>query len=341
MTVTVRTRDTPIGERDPRPVVGAPPRRVPAVVIAAAALLAALLLFLFLASQRQSAPLAASGEDQEVVPYAPPPPLVVPSDTVPQPTYAPLPPVRPSAPAPVSVIAPAPAPVPQPVRERYRDPPPQPQIFYPPPQPERINTLPPRTRGASGEPALVLDTSAEIPIGTLIPAVLETPIDTSRPGFARAIVTRDARGSDGQRVIVPRGSRLIGEYQSDVRPGQNRVLVNWTRLVRPDGAAVRLGVPSADESGAAGIPGNYHSFFLKRFFNATLQTALSVGGNLIGRNNTGNTVVVGNTLGSSATGAAAGLFSSEVRPKITIKSGTLFNVFVAREIDLSATTSPN
>ena len=134
---------------------------------------------------------------------------------------------------------------------------------------------------------------------------------------------------------------MIGEYQSDVRAGQNRVLVNWTRLVRPDGAAVRLGIPSADESGAAGIPGNYHSFFLKRFFNATLQTALSVGGNLIGRNNTGNTVVVGNSLGSSATGAAAGLFSSEVRPKITIKSVTLFNVFVAREIDLSATTAPN
>ena len=341
MSVTVRTVDTPVGERDPRPIVAAPRRRVPGALIAAVALLAALLLFLLLASQRQSEPYAASGDDPGAVAYAPPPPLIVPSDTVPQPRYAPLAPARPPAPAPVAIVTPTPAPVP-PVRERYRDPPPQPQIFYPPPQPERIVTQPPRGRGASGEPALVLDTSAEIPIGTLIPAVLETPIDTSRPGFARAIVTRDARGIDGQRVIVPRGSRLIGEYQSDVRAGQNRVLVNWTRLVRPDGAAVRLGVPSADETGAAGIPGNYHSFFLKRFFNAALQTAMSVGGNLVGRN-AGNTVVVGlpNTLSSVAGSGGQGLFSTDVRPKITIKSGTLFNVFVAREIDLSATTTPN
>ena len=339
MTVTVRTSETPIGENDPRPIVAVPRRPVPGALIAAGGLLAALLLFLLLVNRQQTVPYAASGDDPALVPYAPPPPLVIPADTVPAPQYvAPVPAPRTYAPAPVAVVTPPPAPAP--VRERYVEPRPSPQIFYPPPVQERPIPAPPRGRTASGEPALVYDTSAEIPIGTLIPAVLETPIDTSRPGLARAIVTRDARGADGERVIVPRGSRLIGEYQSDVRSGQNRVLVNWTRLIRPDGASIRLGVPSADETGAAGIPGNYHSFFLKRFFNATLQTALSVGGNLIGRNNTGNTVVVGNSLGSSATGAASGLISSDIRPKITVKSGTLFNVFVAREIDLSGTGTP-
>ena len=338
MSVTVKTRDGPTGERDPRPIVAVPRRGVPGALIAAIGLVAALLLFLLLNSQRQSTPYAASGDDPELIAYAPPPPLSIPSETLPQPQYVPVVAARPFAPAPIAVLAPTPAPAPPPVRERYQQPPMPPMIYQPPP-PDRPLRTTERGRAATGEPALVLDTSAEIPIGTLIPAVLETPIDTSRPGLARAIVARDARGLDGQRVLVPRGSRLIGEYQSDVRSGQNRVLVNWTRLIRPDGAAVRLGVPSADEMGAAGIPGQYHSYFLKRFLNAALQTAMSVGGNLVGRS-AGNTVVVGlpNSLGAAAGQGGQGLFSSDIRPKITVKPGTLFNVFVARELDLSGTT---
>ncbi|MCY7398760.1 MAG: TrbI/VirB10 family protein [Sphingomonas bacterium] len=338
MSVAIKTRDVTPGERDPRPIVAVPRRGVPGALIAAVGLAAALLLFLLLNNQRRSEPFTASGDDPELVAYAPPPPLSIPSETIPQTQYIPVVAARPFAPAPVAV-APVPAPTPAPVRERYEDPRPLPPPIYREPPPERPIRVPERGRAASGEPALVLDTSAEIPIGTLIPAVLETPIDTSRPGLARAIVARDARGLDGQRVLVPRGSRLIGEYQSDVRSGQNRVLVNWTRLIRPDGAAIRLGVPSADEMGAAGIPGQYHSFFLKRFFNAALQTALSVGGNLVGQS-AGNTVVVGlpNSLGATA---GQGLISNDIRPKITVKPGTLFNVFVAREIDLSGTTSGN
>jgi len=337
MSVTIKTRDVTPGERDPRPIVAVPRRGVPGALIAAVGVVAALLLFLLLNSQRRSEPFAASGDDAELVAYAPPPPLSIPSETIPQPQYVPVVAARPFIPAPIT-IAPAPAPTPAPARERYEEPPMPPPIYRAPP-PERPIRAPERGKAASGEPALVIDTSAEIPIGTLIPAVLETPIDTSRPGLARAIVARDARGLDGQRVLVPRGSRLIGEYQSDVRSGQNRVLVNWTRLIRPDGAAIRLGVPSADEMGAAGIPGQYHSFFLKRFFNAALQTALSVGGNLVGQS-AGNTVVVGvpNSLGAAA---GQGLISNDIRPKITVKPGTLFNVFVAREIDLSGTTSGN
>jgi type IV secretion system protein VirB10 len=239
------------------------------------------------------------------------------------------------APQPVELV-PVPAPVPPPPRQQYierREPPVQyvrplpPQQFQPPIVSEPVR------QASSAAAALVIDSGGgELAIGTLIPAVLETPIDTSRPGLVRAIVSQDARGEDGQKVLVPRGSRLIGEYQSDVRSGQNRVLVNWTRLVRPDGAIVRLGVPSADSTGGAGIPGNRHSYFLSRFFNAALQTALSVGGNLVG--NANNTVIVGlpNQLGAVA---GQGLSLQNKTPKITVKSGTLFNVFVNREIDFS------
>jgi type IV secretion system protein VirB10 len=180
--------------------------------------------------------------------------------------------------------------------------------------------------------------SSGITVGTLIPAVLETPIDTSRPGLARAIVSEDVRGQGSQRVLVPRGSRLIGEYQSDVRSGQNRVLVNWTQLIRPDGLTLRLASPAADAMGGAGIPGRVNGFFLSRFFDGALQTALTLGGNLVSRRG-GNTVIVGVPAGATNPLAGQSLVSnSDNRRKITVKPGTTFNVFVARELDLAGTT---
>ena len=316
-------------ERDPRPVVAGPRRGAPGAVIAATGLAAALLLFFLLNSQRQQAQ-AVSEADRLPLVYAPPPPLSIPVEPAVRPRPAPVVAVQPVALAPVR----SPAPVPPPPPEEIPPPPPQVIREYLPPRPLPVQQ-PVRPSG-SGAAALVLDSGGgELPIGTLIPAVLETPIDTSRPGQVRAIVSQDARSQDGQKVLVPRGSRLIGEYQSDVRSGQNRVLVNWTRLIRPDGNSVRLGSPSADSMGGAGIPGQRHGFFLTRFFNAALQTALGIGGNLVGgRDN--NTVIVG--LPGGVSSATQGLIATESpRPKITVKPGTLFNVFVNREVDFSGT----
>jgi type IV secretion system protein VirB10 len=176
-----------------------------------------------------------------------------------------------------------------------------------------------------------------MPVGTLIPAVLETPIDTSRPGLVRAVVSRDARGFDGSRVLVPRGSRLIGEYQSDVRPGQNRVLVTWVRLIRPDGVAIQLGSPTADRLGGAGVPGRVNSFFFQRFAAAVLQSALTIGVNVASRPGNGSVIVglpasqVGNSIGQGL------IPGNDLQPKITVKQGAALNVFVAHDLDFSGT----
>jgi len=331
MTILAPHPDLATIERDPRPIVAGPRRGVPVAVIAAIGLVAAVLLFLLLNSQRQQAQ-AVSEADRLPLVYAPPPPLSIPAEPVVRPQPVPVVAVQPVALAPVRAPAPPPPPP-------ENIPPPPPQIIreYPPPRPMPVQQ--PVRQSGPATSALVIDSGGgEMPIGTLIPAVLETPIDTSRPGQVRAIVSQDARSQDGLKVLVPRGSRLVGEYQSDVRSGQNRVLVNWTRLIRPDGYSVRLGSPSADSLGGAGIPGRRHSFFLTRFFNAALQTAMSVGGNLVGgRDN--STVIVG--LPGSVGSATQGLITTESpRPKITVRAGTLFNVFVNRDVDFSGTSTP-
>jgi type IV secretion system protein VirB10 len=112
---------------------------------------------------------------------------------------------------------------------------------------------------------ILANRSTTVSQGTLMGAVLETALDSTSPGLARAIVSCDVYGFDGTRVLIPRGSRLIGEYSADTSPGQNRAIINWVRLFRPDGATIALDSPSTDTLGRGGVKaGTSISVFVAR-----------------------------------------------------------------------------
>lgn len=180
----------------------------------------------------------------------------------------------------------------------------------------------------------LLNPSQTVVQGAIIQAVMETALDSTRPGMARAIVSRDVRGFDGARVLVPRGSRLVGEYQSDLSPGQNRALVVWTRLLRPDGVTINLQSPAADELGRAGVGGKVNTHFFERFGGAILQSALDLGVGLATRSVVGGAVIVG-LPGSSTTVPQINPDSRQIRPTVTVKQGASVSVFVARDLDFS------
>lgn len=172
--------------------------------------------------------------------------------------------------------------------------------------------------------------------GSIIQAILETALDSTRPGLARAIVSRDVRGFDGSRVLVPRGSRLIGEYQSDVSAGQNRALVVWMRLIRPDGITINLQSPAADALGRAGIRGKVNSHFFQRFGGAILQSALDIGVGVATRDIAGGTVIVGLPGSAMALPRVDPNATADVKPTVTVKQGASVSVFVARDLDFSS-----
>lgn len=167
--------------------------------------------------------------------------------------------------------------------------------------------------------------------GTLIPAVLETAINTDVPGYVRAVVSRDVRSFDGRNVLVPRSSRLIGQYQSGVQQGQKRAYVIWTRLIRPDGASVSLASPGVSFDGTTGHEGEVDTHFFKRFGSAML---LSVVGSLGALSSSGASVVLGGA-GQSAASAAVQQGSS-ISPTIRVRQGEPIRVFTARDLDFSS-----
>lgn len=176
-----------------------------------------------------------------------------------------------------------------------------------------------------------------VPQGTLIPAVLETALDSTRPGQARALVSKDVRGFDGTRVLIPRGSRLFGEYRADLQPGQNRALVQWTRLIRPDGVSIALDSPAADALGRAGVKGQVNSHFFERFGSALLQSTLDLGVNIAARSVGDGTFVYVPT--GALGGAGAAIQPRQVQPTLKVRQGARVTVFVSRDLDFSTVST--
>ncbi|WP_338447541.1 TrbI/VirB10 family protein [Pelagerythrobacter marensis] len=190
-----------------------------------------------------------------------------------------------------------------------------------------------RIGGVGGAPAqakAMVNPRTTVTQGTLIPAVLETAIDTNVPGFVRAVVSQDVRSFDGTRVLVPRSSRLVGQYQSGVQGGQKRAYVIWTRLIRPDGASVNLASPAIGFDGTTGLEGDVDNRFFQRFGSALL---LSVVGGLSALGSGGASVVLGGA-GQSAAGVAAQQ-DSQIGPTIRVRQGEPIRVFTARDLDFS------
>ncbi len=217
--------------------------------------------------------------------------------------------------------------------------------FYRPLQPEPARASAPAVAQPAPSPAAAailagnrvgatrfVNPSATVPQGAVIQAVLETALDSNRPGFVRAIVSRDVRSFDGTKVLIERGSRLFGEYKAELASGQNRAFIQWLTLTRPDGVQIAVNSPAADPLGRAGVKGDVNSHFFQRFAGALLQSTLDLGVGLLTRSANNGTVVVGLPGSTSIVNNN----SNQPQPTLKVKHGAAVSVFVARDLDFTS-----
>lgn len=348
-------------ERNIAPVIARPRKGLSGAAAAIGLIAVGVILFSVLDARRRSlsAPAVENRLPQAAAMEAPPPPLYVPPE--PQPVFAYAAPMAP--PQAVSQPQHEPRPSPPVTAPQPRYLPPAQQADY---LPSMAATRSPMQRNAgapmildaarqgdsaaSGEGAtgngrsdsrgvatraragVIANRSTTVPQGTIVPAVLETALDSSSAGFARALVQRDIRGFDGTRILIPRGSRLIGEYQSNTSAGQQRAFINWVRLIRPDGGTIALGSPATDPVGKGGVKAKVDSHFFARFSGAILQSALDVGVNLAARSAGGSTVLA---LPGSFSGNGQAVVPAQIPPTLSVRQGTSVSVFVARDLDFT------
>lgn len=180
--------------------------------------------------------------------------------------------------------------------------------------------------------------------GTLIPATLLVGLDSELPGQVVAFVRRPVCDTlTGRHLLIPQGSRLVGEYAELSSP--SRLLVAWQRLILPDGSSYELGaLPSADLAGASGLAGKVNSHWSRLFGSALLLSALSAGAQL---SQTPSDSDLRRASSPAEVGAAAlgqelnQLGSALLRrglaanPTLRIPAGTPFHVVVTRDIVFS------
>lgn len=171
---------------------------------------------------------------------------------------------------------------------------------------------------------------ATVAQGTLIAAVLETSLNSDLPGYVRAVISRDVKSFDGSNLLIPRGSRVIGEYKSGLAVGQTRAFILWTRLIRPDGVSIALASPATDASGSNGVSGKVDTHFGKRFGAAILLSMISAGGQAVGGG--GGTLVIA---GPAQAASSVAQRDINIPPTVRVPAGQAIRIFVARDLDFS------
>ena len=196
--------------------------------------------------------------------------------------------------------------------------------------------------------------------GKIIYAVLETAINTDIPGTLRAIISRDIYAEQGTDIMIPKGSRLIGQYSSQVKGGQTRVGVMWNRLIRPDGIDIEIGSQGVDPLGRPGVAGNVYDHFWRKIGNAFLVSyvvpvaaAEAAKGASSSKDSSTSTTSKNNTDGSITVTTSGDAVSQAItdstkqfsditkgmiqdsfstNPTITVNQGTIVNILVQKDL---------
>jgi type IV secretory pathway VirB10-like protein len=178
--------------------------------------------------------------------------------------------------------------------------------------------------------------------GTAISATLVTEIRSTLPGLVVAQVAHDVYDTPSSRwVLIPRGSRLIGRYDSQVAQGEDALLVVWTRLTFPDGRWLSLpGFSAADAQGTSGLRGSVDTHMARAYLDAGLLSLVGAGAQLSQPSSgvpfaspSAGQVLAG-SVGQQLSEQSLEVLRADSRltPVITVRGGTSFVVMVARDL---------
>ena len=181
----------------------------------------------------------------------------------------------------------------------------------------------------------------EIKVGSIIPAVLITSINSDLPGGIIAQIRENVYDSTtGKHLLLPQGSKIYGIYDSNISYAQNRILIVWQRIVLPNGESIALeNMPGVDLSGSAGLRDktNYHSLQLLR--GVVLSAVFGAGTAIVTYEKDGDN----NYMSEAGRGAGENIDTIGQKmadkdlnrqPTIEIRQGNKFNILVHKDMIL-------
>ena len=170
--------------------------------------------------------------------------------------------------------------------------------------------------------------------GSFLEAALVTQLSGDFPGPVLAVVSVPFYSADRQRVLVPRGARVIGTARAVSHQDQSRLAVSFHRLILPDGRWVSLEFHGLNQLGEGALKDQVDRHYFSLF--AAVGAVGVLGGLTAARGNP----YEGGAAGFRA-GAGQGLGQAATRildrflnrlPTITIRAGHRLRVWFTSDV---------
>ena len=180
----------------------------------------------------------------------------------------------------------------------------------------------------------------ELKAGAIIPGVLLTAVDTSRPGPVVATVSQNVFDSiTGRHLVVPQGTRLIGRHEGESAHGDRRAFLVWDRLILPNGKSLILSEePGVDAQGAVGVRGEVDRRLLPLGVATLFAGAITTLGELArgGSEDRSFAASAGSAASIEASQVGGRLVDRElgVQPTIRVRAGAPVRVMITRDLIL-------
>jgi type IV secretion system protein VirB10 len=175
--------------------------------------------------------------------------------------------------------------------------------------------------------------------GTILETVLINRLDGQFSGPIECLLSTDIYSNDRQHLLIPSGSKLLGETKKVDTFGQTRLAVVFHRLIMPDGYSVTLDLfKGLNQTGDAGLRDQVNNHYL-RIFGVSLAIgalgAVAEGGTSGPLTASGGDLLRQGFAQSSAQSAAQILDKFlNVMPTVTIREGHRVKVYLAGDLAL-------
>lgn len=198
-------------------------------------------------------------------------------------------------------------------------------------------------QGYSGSVPISQQFPYELKAGTIIPGLLISGINSDLPGNIVAQVSENVWDTaTGRFVLIPKGTKILGVYDSRVSFGQRRILLVWNRLVFPNGTALDIaGSPGLDMAGYSGLSGKVNEHWGKMFGAALLSSMFVAGAETVygkddsqGGDKKSPRDVAAESLAGSILDMGTKIMNkaSDTQPTITIWPGKRMGIFVQQDV---------
>lgn len=172
--------------------------------------------------------------------------------------------------------------------------------------------------------------------GAFLDAVLETKIDSSLKGMVSAILDSNIYSVNGAVLLLEKGSKITGQYNSQIKEGAERLMVIWDRLRTPSGIIIDLNSFGTDSLGGSGLSGKINHQYAKRFGSAILLSIIDDSLSSLSNNQNNITNNIQNTQQQGRNIAEQALSNSiNIAPILYKNQGEHINIFVAHDLDFS------